>query len=101
MSKINSKQKELLVDFMATNYISLFGKFSKNNGKELKNILWKRLADKLNAAGPPQKGVDLWKRVSKLFHTFCSNVFSRFLFLVMVRFQDEIKRKSAKITAAS
>lgn len=49
---------------MATNYISLFGKFSGHNGKDMKELLWKRLMERLNEAGPPQKTIQLWKRVS-------------------------------------
>lgn len=64
MSRINPKQKEIMVDFMATNYISLFGKFSGHNGKDMKELLWKRLMERLNEAGPPQKTIQLWKRVS-------------------------------------
>lgn len=66
MSRINAAQKEILVDFMSTNYESLYGKFSKNNGKELKDMLWARLMERLNEAGPPRKNADLWKRVSFL-----------------------------------
>lgn len=64
MSRINVKQKEIMVDFMSTNYDSLYGKFSNSNGKEIKILLWTRLMERLNAAGPPQKPIDLWKRVS-------------------------------------
>lgn len=64
MSRINSAQKEIMVDFMSTNYASLYGKFSKDNGKDLKNMLWMRLMERLNEAGPPKKSSDLWKRVS-------------------------------------
>lgn len=64
MSRINNNQKEILIDFMSTNYSSLYGKFSKSNGKDLKDSLWTRLMERLNDAGPPSKDVALWKRVS-------------------------------------
>lgn len=64
-----------MVDFMSTNYVSLYGKFSKSNGKELKDLLWTRLMERLNEAGPPQKSADLWKRVSYYFEFLsCFNV---------------------------
>lgn len=66
MSKINLNQKEIIIDFMSTNYDLLYGKLSKNNGKEYKELLWNKLIDRLNEAGPPQKDVLLWKRVRLL-----------------------------------
>lgn len=67
MAKINNKQKEVLIDFMSTNYdYIIYGKFAKQNRRELKEFLWKRLTDKMNEAGPPEKTAELWKRVSDL-----------------------------------
>lgn len=74
MSRINNTQKEILVDFMSTNYVSLYGKFSKSNGKDLKEILWTRLMVRLNEAGPPQKTAELWKRVS-FFYIVALNLY--------------------------
>lgn len=64
MSKINNNQKGIFLDFMSSNYETIYGKFAKNNGKDLKEVLWMRLVEKLNGAGPPQKDVNAWKRVS-------------------------------------
>lgn len=78
MSKISNKQKEIMVDFMATNYDSIYGKFSKSNGKDLKELLWKRLMERLNEAGPPVKSADLWKRVSLLMRLIFVHFFYRY-----------------------
>ena len=32
--------------------------------KETTNILWVKVTERLNAAGPPEKPVDGWKKVS-------------------------------------
>lgn len=63
MSRININQKNILLDFMKTYYVQIYGKFSKNNGREFKDKLWNDLMTHLNETGP-QKSVEQWKRVS-------------------------------------
>lgn len=102
MSRINNKQKEILVDFMSTNYNTLYGKFAKRNGKDLKQLLWTRLMERLNEAGPPQKSVDLWKRVS--VHIYYSSSVNRLIVYIVLYtiqswsdFKMETKKKVQKI----
>lgn len=68
MSKINLKQKDISIDFMSLNYDLIYGKFSKNNGKDFKELLWNKLIDRLNAVGPPVKDTVLWERVNSLLN---------------------------------
>lgn len=64
MSKITKEQKDFLIDFMSKHYTDLFGKFSADRGKKNKVLLWQNLTTILNQAGPPNKTVEQWKRVS-------------------------------------
>lgn len=61
--KINEKQKEILVEFMNSNYAFLFGKFANSCGKKSKDDKWNDLTTKLNEMGPPSKDTTLWKKV--------------------------------------
>lgn len=51
---------------MTKNYLSLYGKFSKDCGKDFKEKLWNNLLERVNNVGP-YKTLDQWKRVS-FFH---------------------------------
>lgn len=66
--KINSRQKEYLLDFMECNYKLLYGKFHNDHGDETKNRIWCSLSAELNRLGPPQKDATKWKKVYKCFH---------------------------------
>lgn len=59
--KLNTEQKNTLVDFMQVNYVLLFGKFGNSDGKVLKEKKWQEIVDELNKLGP-QKDVDKWKK---------------------------------------
>lgn len=69
VKKVNSRQKEALVDFMTVNYTYLFGKFGSSEGKASKGDKWKDLVENLNDLGPPKKDIEKWKKVSFIFGT--------------------------------
>lgn len=65
--KVNSRQKDYLVDFMQQNYNLLYGKFKNDHGDETKNRVWSRLTEEINKLGPPHKDNAKWKKVSIIF----------------------------------
>lgn len=62
-TKITKQQKEMFVDLMFENNTFLYGKFSSNDGKKIKDKKWQEICDQLNSIGPPKKDVSQWKRV--------------------------------------
>lgn len=62
MSKINSEQKKVLIDFMEKNHKKLSKKNPSESDRAYKNELWFELAKLLNCYGPPTKTTKLWKR---------------------------------------
>lgn len=94
MSRINQNQKDILLEFMAKNYLSLYGKFSKDCGKDFKEKLWNNLLERVNNVGP-HKTLDQWKRVSFFFITLninCVLIKHLCFHTDMVRLEDESKR---------
>lgn len=62
--RVNSRQKEFLLDSMEKEYGILYGKFKNDHGDETKNKVWANLSLELNKLGPPQKDASKWKKVS-------------------------------------
>lgn len=62
--RVNSRQKEFLIDFMEKEYGMLYGKFKNDHGDETKSKVWTNLSLELNKLGPPQKDALKWKKVS-------------------------------------
>ena len=65
------EQFAILVDFMNGHSDLATGNLKGLAGKEQSNALWKRLTLLLNAAGPPMRSVDKWKKVKRneMFNT--------------------------------
>lgn len=61
--KVNSLQKEYLIDFMEKNYEVLFGTFTNNDWANVKKKKWSLLGDEFNKVGPP-RDVAEWRNVS-------------------------------------
>lgn len=69
-SRVNQEQKRILLDFMSTNHVQIFGKLSNETTNSDKISLWNKIATSLNEVGG-KKSVEQWKRVSlKLLKVF-------------------------------
>ena len=59
----NSDQFEILVSFMEQNEGIAKNFLNSLQYKETTNMKWNEVMERLNAAGPPEKTVDGWKKV--------------------------------------
>lgn len=61
--KVNSKQKKILLQFMADNPAIFYYKITPEFTIKHHNAFWQNMSTVLNIFGPPRKTVDSWKKV--------------------------------------
>lgn len=62
-AKVNSKQKKILLQFMADNPAIFYYKITPEFTVKHHNAFWHNMSTVLNIYGPPRKTDESWKKV--------------------------------------
>lgn len=75
----NQKQFEILVEHMDRHRDLAKGYIKQSDARRKAAEVWSKIAQEVNAEGPPVRDVEGWKKVSKIKITHCINLKLYFL----------------------